>query len=254
MLADRLAQCRHENNHIEVGTHWQGRAIGLGDVILVTRLIGELHRRYPTENIVARVPTHPEVFDNNPHVAGVSIGSGNLNDEGSSEGHYIDALCRWFDIDLPSSDIRGELYVTEKERQDALRVLNTDKPIVVVHIGDPTRTDPKVFTSFSSDSYVLVQVDQPYYRYPTLLVPEIPGALQTFRTLGVRELFALLSMSSLFVGVNSGPMHVAASFSIPSVIYANPFYNERMLYAYNDNLDSLNTFGRRVSEFLSVEV
>lgn len=53
-------------------------------------------------------------------------------------------------------------------------------------------------------------------------VPDIPGVLRLVDCLTVEEMIALISLADLFVGIDSGPLHIAASVGAASVSVWGP--------------------------------
>lgn len=237
-----------KRGYIKIGTHWDGRACGLGDVVMVTALIRELHNALPDLKIHVRVLKYLQCFYNNPKCDSIEIGRGE-NSETACEGHYIEKLCDWFA--LKCENLYGELFLTNNEIRDANKLFETNREKLCVHIGNPTHFSinacNKFISSFKQSKYEVIQLDLNTYR--GIFVPEIAGANQNFRNVNLRTLFACISLSKYFIGANSGPMHIAVSFQIPSLIFATPELTKDMLYPQNMNLP-LNEFLNKTKEIV----
>lgn len=226
-----------DRGYIDIGTHWDGRACGLGDVVLVTGLIRELNEKFPQLEIHVRVPRYTEVFMFNPRVREIGYGQGE-NSESNISGHYLLKLCDWFG--LPCERLYGELYPSKQEKRIAAQMFNSDRPKAFIHIGNPSHISQELITSLYSNRYELIQVDQ--WEYRGTFVPSIGKSNQSFRDCVLRILFAGMSFGELFIGVNSGPMHIAACFQTPSIIFQSAYLSSDMLYPQNQNFSDFEKY------------
>jgi hypothetical protein len=205
----------------------------LGDALALTTLPAKLRARFP-DLVVKTYPRafNPIVFRGNPHVAGVSRlpDAVHGDDTNWGEGQLIQLKERYFG--LPVSDRpRPELHLSAAETAWAKRLLadkllpgNQDKPVCILHPWGATNSkiapvefwDALVarwngeirFWQVGIEGHGAVQGCE-YY----LFLPSGRGR--------ARDLFALSSEADLFVGVDSGPMHVARAFDLPSLVIVN---------------------------------
>ncbi len=107
-----------------------------------------------------------------------------------------------------------------------------DSKIIVIHIGAGNRfrdwgTDNIValtdlFSINPKVKTVLVGVGEDIDRAQDIISKSKSNVLSLVGKLGLRELKELISHTSLFVGPDSGPMHIAASTDTPLVVYFGP--------------------------------
>jgi ADP-heptose:LPS heptosyltransferase len=137
--------------------------------------------------------------------------------------------------ELPTEELGPFLAVSNAEREAAaerLRAAGIDpaQPIVAVHggAGDPRRRWPG-----SSFEYVAGRLKSEHgaqiiwFLEPGAPDADIPVATASFRT-SLREMMALLTHCRLFLGNDSGPMHIADALDVPVVavlLTGNPVWH-----------------------------
>ncbi len=199
---------------------------------MLSSLPRKLKKRYPSLRILTYPRGfNPVVFWNNPFVDGITFTPGRLFGDDCCEGrgHNIELKDFYFEVEhdeLP----RPEIYLTEEEKlwgaNQVAKLAESEKdrarlPILIIHpFGSnfPKVLAPEVWGRFTSqwrDHYRIIQVGVEGQH-------TIPGCDLNFlaprkRKFG-RKLFALISQASRFIGVDSGPMHIARAFKIPSLI------------------------------------
>lgn len=222
------------------------RRAALGDVIMSTGVVRELKIRYQCEIDVAT--EFPNVFDNNPNVRAIYHTSAmpdpgkydlyiNLDDayELNPLNHYLDSyFFRAFgnkspDIKLP------ELYSDELDI-DVINTFFQDNEIneyIVIHIRQwywelknmswdtwyavferlfSTRTDFKIVcVGTSQDGFV-----------------EHPLFVDARDRFTVQQQRVLMDQAACFVGIDSGPYHIAAACTVPMVSLHTHLLPERI--------------------------
>lgn len=207
------------------------RKRALGDVLWVEPVLRKLSEQ--TKRIVFYTK-YPELFENypapnvyftkKPHIAvkllirleqilGTSFATVNLDNayEQRPKLHFLHAY--QLKSGLPISDEYPQLYFSEAEKKRRF----VSGPYVVIHLESfsPVRSRQiygvdwnQVVRYLKQKGLTVVQVG--------IGANQIPGT-QSFNT-GIRDLMVLISKSQLFIGIDSGPSHIAACLSIPSLI------------------------------------
>jgi ADP-heptose:LPS heptosyltransferase len=202
----------------------------LGDALALTTLPRKLRELHPG----LRISTYPRafnpvVFKNNPHVSGAAyLPTAVYGDDANwGEGQLIQLKERFFA--LPISPVpRPELHLSERERLGAQKFLtekrlpgSEEMPLCILHPWGSTQNNvapvefwDELVSRFRSRirfwqvgvlGHGAVQGCEYYF-----LLPSAPRH--------ARKLFALMNEADLFLGVDSGPMHVARAFEVPSLV------------------------------------
>ena len=212
----------------------------LGDALVLTSLPAALKRQYPNLKRVSTYPRgfNPVAFQANPHVGGLNRAPPAVyGDEAFfGGGHVIDTKLAFFGIDpktCPPEDRRPRLWTSDAEKMWARHDLiehhsymafDLSKPLCIIHPWGISRN--RVLKVEDWDALVK-ELSKTYRVWQVGLENDsaVQGCdyyfLQRRSWTQLRKLFAVIEKASLFVGVDSGPMHVARAFSIPSVILVN---------------------------------
>jgi hypothetical protein len=205
----------------------------IGDPLLLSTLPRKLKALYPH----LKVYTYPRgfnsvVFYGNPFVDGVQWLPDTVygDDCNLGAGHLLQRKERFFGVSV-SSDVRPELYLRPDEEKWAEDLvarapshLAQHLPICMIHPWGKTRS------SVLSDAVwqKIVQENRHIVRFWQVGIEGQPCIAGCERHLllpkaypHARKLFAAISRAGLFIGVDSGPMHVARAFGIPSLILTN---------------------------------
>lgn len=136
-------------------------------------------------------------------------------------------------LGVPATSVRPELYVSAEERgaaQAGLASRGAAAPRVAVHPGGhypSQRWSPERFAELITSltercGAACIVVAGPDEQSLTRRVCDAtPDALPA-GALSIRQLMALLASCDLFVGNNSGPLHVAAALGVPTVSVMGP--------------------------------
>lgn len=213
------------------------RQIALGDVIMTTPIIRAIHNQYQGNCEIDVSTQYAEVFKNNPYVNQVITPEQinianydhfinlNLAYEKNLKTHVVEAYKRLavghaVDID----DLSTEINFGDDDSQTADDFITAnnikDDNFIVVHIhqgGWPAKNLPIDFWSdmieniLDNTDTTVVQVGMPNEM-------AFDGDDRLVNALGkfnIPQLAALISKSKLYVGVDSGPTHVAGTTKTP---------------------------------------
>lgn len=205
----------------------------LGDALSLTTLPAKLKRKHPHLRIYTYPRAfNPYVFIGNPAVSGIQrLPRAVYGDDCNwGQGQLIQLKEQFFDLPV-SEPPRPEIHLLEEERRWGTKLLrdkqlpgNEAKPLIVIHPWGTTRS--RVATVEFWDE--LVRRHQGRFRFWQVGV-EGHGAVQGCeyylflrkRVPECRKLFAVLAGADAFIGVDSGPMHAARAFNLPSLILVN---------------------------------
>lgn len=221
-----LARALRERGEVCLGT----KSRNLGDALALTTLPARLKRRYPGLRVTVHARGfNPVVFLGNPAVDGLRQAPpavfGDDGNEGT--GALIERKERWFGVDA-GAEPRPEIHLLESERRAARRLLaektetaDRRKPLVLLHPWG--RTNAHVMPVEDWDA--LVHEHRGRFRFWQIGLhghSAVQGCeYYLFSEPGrwhARRLFAVIAHAARFVGVDSGPMHVARAFHVPSLV------------------------------------
>ncbi len=209
------------------------RHMALGDVILLTPIIRAIKEANPLSEIHVQTD-FPQVFENNPHVSRAAKKIERTQDalEVDFNGAYEDmpmvhvleayeARARAKVPGMGKIDWRTELFPSRKDVQwaSAMKARADGHKLCIIH-GDPSHwpgkhVEPAVWEQVAS------HLRRQNWR--VFVVGSMNGALQFGCDLDIRgqtnvlQLAALCAQADLFVGPDSGPMHVSQAAGCPTV-------------------------------------
>lgn len=244
-----MAQIAQAENHAWMKVRWAHylkhrrfdhrivirRWAALGDVLLVTAILPELWRTNPLSEIVVETCA-PEIFDDNPHVrfAARSIGRRpddqvidlDMVSENGVMRHFVASYARACGIEVEWP------YETEinfgKEHYDRFHApeMNWSGRWVALHTGPstwkakewPAAKWEELMSALAADGWGIVTVGSGLLSGLTAF-PTAPAKLRDARnaTKNVHELAAVISACTLFIGIDSFPLHVAGAVGTPSI-------------------------------------
>jgi ADP-heptose:LPS heptosyltransferase len=143
--------------------------------------------------------------------------------------HLVDEFARSFG--LPAlGEVSAQLKVPAKERLQICRRLReaylNHEPIAVIHTGPTWQVKEWPAANWlelvkqmkDSLGMVVIQIGQDYCATgETRLSPRVEGALDWIGQLTIKEMLALLENAKIFVGIDSGMLHLAGAVSTPCV-------------------------------------
>jgi len=148
--------------------------------------------------------------------------------------HIVDLNRALLDsLGVPAKALRPDLYVSAEERgaaQARLASLGAAAPRVAVHPGafyPSQRWSPESFAAVitalteTTGAACIVVCGPGEKPLADRIVAATPDALVT-GDITLRQMMAFISVCDLFVGNNSGPLHVAAALGVPTVSVMGP--------------------------------
>ncbi|MBI2712483.1 MAG: hypothetical protein HYX41_06475 [Bdellovibrio sp.] len=218
----------------------------LGDSLILSTLPQKLKAAYPHLKIYTYPRgLNPVVFKGNPAVLGLQRAPLALfgDDCNWGSGHHIQVKEAYFN--LPHSEpVKPNLFLETKEILFAENYLErysrSSLPLCMIHPWGGTW--PKVASrKYWEELVQRMQGEVRFWQIGMEGQPSIPGC-ENFLFLSkspanARKLFALMDLADAFLGVNSGPMHVARALGIRSLILTaqgsvNKIFENRRKYAY----------------------
>lgn len=210
------------------------RKASLGDVIMTEPFIRALHKSGKYSKIAFAPSNCNDVHQNNPFLVSVRqlkkpIHYFNLNNAYEYKLYMpvVDAYLNKYDYKLEEEEKMPKLYLSEKEINYGKKLLGTGK-WAVMDIGYPNGQlihGPRAFWSFKewmpiynalqSKNYKIVYVGN-RKDYP------IKADLDLRMKTNLRQLFGIVNACDYFVGMDSGPMHVAQALGIKGIAIFNP--------------------------------
>jgi ADP-heptose:LPS heptosyltransferase/glycosyltransferase involved in cell wall biosynthesis len=143
--------------------------------------------------------------------------------------HMVEEFAKSIDLSsLSERSARLKVPANEQEQMGRrLRKINLEtRPVVVIHTGPtwqvkewPTANWRELVTRMKDElGIVVVQIGQDYCATgETRLSPRIEGSVDWVGQLSIKEMLALLKTAQLFVGIDSGMLHLAGAVSAPCV-------------------------------------
>lgn len=205
-----------KRKHICIGT----KSRNLGDALLITPLARALKKKHP--DLAIRFfgrGFNPVAFYNNPFVQRRAILPDIVFGDDClwGNGHIIELMQNFFESRLPG-ETKPEIYLTRNERLNAEKAVGKYGPFCVVHTSGftwkdlmPIPTWERLLLPWTKKIRFIqvgIQGDQPLTCAEPYFLPKSPWS--------ARQLFAIMERATGFVGIDSGPMHVARAFELPS--------------------------------------
>lgn len=208
---------------------------GVGDGLIITAVIREVNKKYPNRKILVKSMSSEDIFINNPRIYKFERGywpSINFFPHGRWRNKH-QALNLFDTYGITSTDIRPEIFITEKEESVArktLHLLSPDRPSIMFcrnsTVPERDWDDDKWFAVIEmlNKKYSVFQMEEAI-RYdfdtgePTRVMKTVPNARQELRGIPLRKAFALMSITKKYLGVNTGWMHAAAAFGYDNYVF-----------------------------------
>jgi ADP-heptose:LPS heptosyltransferase len=134
--------------------------------------------------------------------------------------HILEAYCR--KAKIPFKRVYPKLFLSDNEKA----VTNNDGPYIVLHLR--AKSAAKNFRNVYGIDWPAVIFKLQQLGFNVLEIGDFPGLFpDCFRSTTLREMIRTINSASMFVGIDSGPSHIAASLGIPSVSFfgaVNPDY------------------------------
>ena len=214
----------------------------LGDEIAMTGAVRAVRQNYPDEQIIVNC-RRPWIFDHNPHLEG---GNGYETDPnrifqlplgGAPQEHMVDSYVRACGITPRDEYRRPELFLTDKELEVG-RLISPGTIAIDTWAGWPSRRWPfdmwQAVVSELRESYPVIEIGAStpdcFGRRRTEILQDTDACY--IDTFSVRETAGLLKGCALYLGQDSGLMHVAAAVGTPQVVVFGP--KDSSLRAYSN--------------------
>jgi prolyl 4-hydroxylase len=220
---------------------------GLGDEVAATAAVREYKRQNPDEIVTIFQPERPAIWKHNPHLGWGKYEGGRSAtlrmDKGRSNHGGNAAHAHAAQLGIQLADDTPELWLTSAERAAAAGLWETfgfdPARTACIDIGAgweskrwPASRWTATVAALSANGWKVVELGT---RTPGNghLAAGLPGVAASFLdATSIREAAALIASSALFLGHDSGLMHVAAAVGTPSVIvfgstkwYEYAYYN-----------------------------
>lgn len=248
--------------HLCIGT----KSRNLGDALVLTPLFSKLKEHYPAMRITGFVRAfNPVVLKHSPDFFPIERGPKALygDDLNLGSGHLIEQKFNALGLSYRKEEIRPQIHLSPDERKIACEILSglfseekMNSPLWVIHPSGHTWRS--VLPDQIWEKWLKTLPHQ--HRILQLGIPgdsPIPGAslfqIDPSTQESARVVFALIQAASFFIGVDSGPMHVAAAFQIPSLILVKTKHTGDLKTAM-ENRDHLPYFHPLVRPFANLYV
>lgn len=209
----------------------------LGDTLCTSVLPRQIYETYGFKPYVVRHETTEAVFGNNPYVAGFGKKRiCRLNRHISGQGHMIQRLQQGFNLE--ASEIpKPEIYLSDDEiawAESEKSQWPADKPVCIVSlraISDGALyadVDWRMWLVLLNECFTVIKPimskPRPYYGSNCGFDSKYDLRNHTgddifYENLPVRRFFALFNVADCCCSVTSGASHLAAAFSLPTMIF-----------------------------------
>ena len=201
---------------------------GIGDELAATAAVREWKRYNPDGIITVEGLTYQALFLNNPH-----IGTGQIDDQQEIRlfihmHENLGNIARSFGIQLGIHmvDDTPEIFLLPRERERAARLIpETGKPVVALDVWARWPSRRWGFERYQEmadrlrQDFTVIEVGKRlpdhFNETESRLIEGVD--LNLVDKLGVRELAALLEQCAVYVGSDSGGVHLAAAVGTPQV-------------------------------------
>lgn len=225
-----------------------GVKMGIGDELTITAIARELKRVRPDEEIRIYASERTWIWKGNPHVGYGTTDSGALFRPdtyafpGASTAHGF-ARAMGFQI----IDDTPEIFLTQEELEQDFGITNWDRTVAIdiqamwaARQWDPTKFI-RTAELLRDDGWRVIEVGKRGDPSHPLNQYKLPADYSFLDKLKPRDNCALLSKVSLYLGMDSGSMHMAAAVGTPQVAifgpikwYSRAYWNTTPVFAYSD--------------------
>jgi ADP-heptose:LPS heptosyltransferase len=214
---------------------------GMGKSIMSTAVIRSIKAQYPDSNIIV-ISEYPAVFLNNPNVYRVYRNNSAYFYDEHIKDKEVKFVCMepyrshgfltesehltksWCEINnIKWTGPLPELYMTPLEIQRIQNAVDTSKPILVFQPYGGFNRDLKY--SWNRDippnqaQEVVRRLSDTYNVFQLSRTDQLPiNGATIFSSDNIRDLFALIAISSKRIGIDSFMQHCAAAFKLPSTV------------------------------------
>lgn len=226
------------------------RHTGMGDIICTIPAVQELRRRHPGATFIynchadfADVPRIAKVADRVTSLSSMghvgywygfllngfyNFAHGDDIGGQTSQASMVEEFCRQYN--LPPTDEHPHLEIDPALREQAKRLLEKKQldlnRLVIIHPGPswPVREWPEekwgqlvaALRQHGYNSVAQLGVGR-YMLFGKMQLNAVPGATSLIDELSLPQVFAVISLARLHIGIDSGLLHIAAAVSTPGV-------------------------------------
>jgi ADP-heptose:LPS heptosyltransferase len=193
--------------------------------VVVYTKFPDLFANYPIKNVEFRseLSILIKLLIKIEGILGISFFSINLemSYEKSPHQHILNAYQE--KARLPLTRDYPRIYLSDKEKDSSSKI--KDK-YVILHISAVSSISnyrnvyginwTNILEHIKTKGYKIIEIGDPPGKFPNF-----------YQGTSMREMIELISKASFFIGLDSGPSHIAASFKIPAIIFfgaINPNY------------------------------
>lgn len=225
-----------------------GVTMGIGDELCVTALVREYKRAFPLEEVHVHNSKREWIWKGNPYLGyGVTASNREYRPNtyafaGASTAH---GLAKGLGLEIV--DDTPEIFLTKEERDQDFGIRNWDRTVAIdiqamwaSRQWDPVRFI-RVAELLRDDGWRVIEVGHRGDKNHPLMKFQLPADYSFLNQLEPRDNCALLSKVSLYLGMDSGSMHMAAAVGTPQVAifgpikwYSRAYWNTTPVFAYSD--------------------
>lgn len=222
---------RRRNFNYQVLINREG---AVGDLIMATPALAALKKKWPLSDIYVRTVC-PQVFTNSPVVKAAAPNLKgpldynfelNLSYEAQPMEHPVLVYARTLGVNVDLETAEFSLYATKEDQRLVkayLPPVDDGKPLAVVHPG-PTNWIGRDWMKERWDSVISWMSSQGWHVIVIGTPWEFSECAQIKERTSLQVLYCLMQRASIFVGVDSGPFHVAQAAKIPCVALFGTIY------------------------------
>jgi len=212
---------------------------GVGDVICYTAVVEAMARKIGRPIDILTAPLNPEcgiqeksdefsIWKNNPFVKCIiniqDIGGKHAIDpinqekhDGSQFGHFIENICYQYGLSIKK--LKPHIYLDKEEMQYAQEKLqNIKRPIVALHPSGRSSSTPEHDWHFTNwVNLIEKNKEVEFFQVGKTDFDRKNLQITRFET-NLREMFALIWASDIFIGFDSSPAHIATAFDKKCVV------------------------------------
>ncbi|WP_207494254.1 glycosyltransferase family 9 protein [Aridibaculum aurantiacum] len=133
--------------------------------------------------------------------------------ENSPEKHFLNAYQQ--KAGLPCTEEYPQLFLGNEDNKGNLKM---PKDYVVIHLESLSDKNYRKVFGVNWEEVVLYLKNRGFKIYQIGKSPEKIEGTEVLKT-SIREMIGIISNASMFIGIDSGPSHIAASLKVPSLVF-----------------------------------
>lgn len=212
----------------------------IGDAIWLTGLIREFRRAHPRERIAVEAPGKEELFLNNPYLEGGTeerfptvLHLSPQDPVGESIGNGVVSYCMQAHVD--AYETTPEIWLTPAEIAEGAKIVPRGRRSIAIDTWAmwPSRRWPienfaLLASRLMASGQTVIEIGKDIADdLGNRSVVRIPSHLNLFNRLSLRQAASVLAACDLFIGNDSGMLHLAAAVGTPQVgiFSVKPWYS-----------------------------